>query len=417
MEQGALNNAHPPASSSSPPTSLSTSHNASAPWLPSLAKMISAPLLPPSSVSQPSPAYINLAMVVINLANTTSLAEHFRNAVKKTVLSILLFTIDPINFIIVTDVRSLIPVSRFFGHLVAEQVAMRVIINPAWRWRKQKSLPNITFAFVDNQGIVGQRRGFVRALMEASEQAKDHKSVDQNKYAAELFYMAPLYHLAFTNLTNMVVIDATDLEFHDSLQILQGEMDQVAGGRLMGIAVDLSPNYYNYLEPYRRLHPSSRFGLPGRFQGFNTGVVLYNLEAMRASSVYNRQLDPGAVSQLLEEFMYSFTLAEQDWFTNLGFRHPELFHVLSCRFNRQTSIQFLKPPLEDIFEQFHSCGNKSEVLIYHGNGCGPRPADCKFNPANSTSKYWKEHNIYMEDIHFQFWRFWYDLVGLPPPPQ
>ena len=21
----------------------------------------------------------------------------------------------------------------------------------------------------------------------------------------------------------------------------------------------------------------------------------------------------------------------QDWFTNLGFRHPELFHVLSCR--------------------------------------------------------------------------------------
>ena len=47
------------------------------------------------------------------------------------------------------------------------------------------------------------------------------------RYAAELFYMAPLYHLAFTNITNMVVIDATDLEFHDSLQILQGEMDQV----------------------------------------------------------------------------------------------------------------------------------------------------------------------------------------------
>ena len=47
------------------------------------------------------------------------------------------------------------------------------------------------------------------------------------RYAAELFYMAPLYHLAFTNITNLVVIDATDLEFHESLQILQGEMDQV----------------------------------------------------------------------------------------------------------------------------------------------------------------------------------------------
>ena len=48
-----------------------------------------------------------------------------------------------------------------------------------------------------------------------------------NRYAAELFYMAPLYHLAFTSLANMIVIDATDLEFHGSLQLLQEEMDQV----------------------------------------------------------------------------------------------------------------------------------------------------------------------------------------------
>ena len=109
-------------------------------------------------------------------------------------------------------------------------------------------------------------------------------------------------------------------------------------GKLIGIAVDLSPNYYKGLESYRRLHPESRAGLPGRsgacialgawvvlgacivisfsfilidavviwfkfiiiipfynelmktnrFQGFNTGVVLYNLKAMRESSVYNR---------------------------------------------------------------------------------------------------------------------------------
>ena len=47
------------------------------------------------------------------------------------------------------------------------------------------------------------------------------------RYVAELFYMAPLYHLAFTSLTNMIVIDATDLEFHESLQLLQEEMDKV----------------------------------------------------------------------------------------------------------------------------------------------------------------------------------------------
>ena len=48
-----------------------------------------------------------------------------------------------------------------------------------------------------------------------------------SRYAAELFYMAPLYHLAFTSLTKMIVIDATDLEFHGTLQLLQEEMDQV----------------------------------------------------------------------------------------------------------------------------------------------------------------------------------------------
>ena len=149
--------------------------------------------------------------------------------------------------------------------------------------------------------------------------------------------------------------------------------------------------------------------------------------------------------------VYNELTRQNSWFCHCW---NEIF-----RFNRQTSIQFLKPPLEEIFEQFHSCGNKSEVVrilsqdisaasilavsfweivdkttiprpsfilnqnqiqsqvvIIHGNGCGPRPADCKFYPeANSTSKYWKEHTMYMEDIHFQFERFWYDLVGLPLP--
>jgi hypothetical protein len=32
-------------------------------------------------------------------------------------------------------------------------------------------------------------------------------------------------------------------------------------------------------------------------------------------------------------------LAEQDFFTNLGFTHPDLFQILPCHFNAQTSIQ------------------------------------------------------------------------------
>ena len=46
--------------------------------------------------------------------------------------------------------------------------------------------------------------------------------------------------------------------------------------KLMGIAVDLSPNYYKYLEPYRLLHPNSSFGLPGRSTtNTNTNINTY----------------------------------------------------------------------------------------------------------------------------------------------
>ena len=37
--------------------------------------------------------------------------------------------------------------------------------------------------------------------------------------------------------------------------------------------------------------------------------------------------------------MYKISLAEQDFLTNLGFIHPELFHILPCTFNKQESIQ------------------------------------------------------------------------------
>ena len=41
----------------------------------------------------------------------------------------------------------------------------------------------------------------------------------------------------------------------------------------------------------------------------------------------------------LSRFGFQISLAEQDFFTNLGFIHPELFHILPCTFNKQESIQ------------------------------------------------------------------------------
>ena len=88
----------------------------------------------------------------------------------------------------------------------------------------------------------------------------------------------------------------------------------------------------------------------------------------------------------------------QDWFTSLYYSHPGMFHVLPCRFNRQTSIQYLQPPMEQHFELFHACEPKSENVITHTNGCGPYPGACHIEPesANYTGTYWKTHSSYME---------------------
>ena len=55
----------------------------------------------------------------------------------------------------------------------------------------------------------------------------------------------------------------------------------------------------------------------------------------------------------------------KDWFTNLYYSHPSLFHILPCYYNRQTSVQYLMPPFEDVFEDFHKCEPKSQVVIFH----------------------------------------------------
>ena len=137
------------------------------------------------------------------------------------------------------------------------------------------------------------------------------------RYAADLFYMAPVYHQAFTatGLEKMIMIDSTDLEFHQDISVLDNQFHQLTDGQLLAIGLDLSPNYYHQLADYRKHHPDSKLGLAGETQGFNTGVVLYNLEAMRGSALYNSYLTPSMISQLTTQFMYKITLAVQDWFT------------------------------------------------------------------------------------------------------
>ena len=184
------------------------------------------------------------------------------------------------------------------------------------------------------------------------------------RYMSELFYIGPIYHLAFTKLDKMIMLDSTDLgvlsdlEVHISLSSQEhcwhcnsGPVVRVlwtwkfwrlplgrwswprpallqSGNIPLEDEIPIPPSLQ--LDEYRRKWPSSKVGQPGRLgihrvmddigllkvlptffsdwsshskfrlQGLNTGVVLYHLERMRESLLYNSYLHPEAVDHLME---------------------------------------------------------------------------------------------------------------------
>lgn len=126
---------------------------------------------------------------------------------------------------------------------------------------------------------------------------------------------------------------------------------------------------------YRRENPKTRVGEPppDGLPGFNSGVLLLNLEAMRRSKLYNQLLEPAMVQKLTEKYRFKGHLGDQDFFTMVGMEHPELFHVLDCTWNRQLCTWWKDHGYSDVFDQYFRCDG--EVKIYHGNCNTPIPED------------------------------------------
>ena len=186
----------------------------------------------------------------------------------------------------------------------------------------------VQVSYVDSLEVVATGEAFVRELQGLTiqvrsqilvkeyifidVQASEGISVERDRYVADLFYMAPLYPLAFIHLKELLVIDATDLLFHCDVLEVYHQFEKMKDQRaLLGIGNDLSPNYHYVLTKYREENPGSKAGFPGKSQGLNTGVVLYRLEALRSSTLYLSLLKPGGSTKLAKQFKYVFTLAEQ----------------------------------------------------------------------------------------------------------
>lgn len=149
---------------------------------------------------------------------------------------------------------------------------------------------------------------------------------------------------------------------------------------LFGLAPELTPVYRHVLYSYKLQHNTSlgdyyhdyntTSGIhPRGFQGYNSGVILFNLSAIRKSNYYNKVLSKDYVDKLATKYNFKGHLGDQDFYTLLGFEEPQLFHTLNCGLNRQLCTWWRDHGYKDIFYNYFKC--KHRVIVLHGN-CNTR---------------------------------------------
>jgi len=112
----------------------------------------------------------------------------------------------------------------------------------------------------------------------------------------------------------------------------------------MGLTLTQSGRFEAPLATYRRLHAAdatrSQLGLalPFGWPGWNTHLMLLDLERMRRSDTYRRYLDVQSGLELVRryELRTEASLPTLDeWLTLAAIEEPGLFHTLPCQWNVQ----------------------------------------------------------------------------------
>ena len=308
---------------------------------------------------------IHVGMILKNVAIASKKASIFKMQFITLIRSILKLHKDPrpLHFLVLTDTES----AEILNHILRLYVEKFATVR-------------VTYEFFDT-GVIGER--FWATISElklyftsTSEQAR--------KYRDDLFMLAPFYHKVFP-FKKLIFLDV-DLRFRIDIAELHDLFDKFEDDNVMGVASDLSPHYRHALREYRSRHPGTHIGEPGRFQGLNTGVVLFDLDKMRMSNRFNKYTsnEGDVVTALADKYLYRSHLGDQCFFTLLSLEFPELFYHLHCSYNYQLDTTLYREPFYQVFLDYHNCTNEVP-RIYHGNGGVIIPSETEDTPMPSSS--------------------------------
>ena len=215
-----------------------------------------------------------------------------------------------------------------------------------------------------------------KRMHELVSKMQDHFSHSPSSYYGDsLFFLSiGLYKVFNENINKMILLDS-DLKFKKDIGELYNLFTNFNESNLIGIARDGQPVYRHLFWKYRNENPNTRVGNPppDGLTGFNSGVLLLDLERMRKSELYEKLLTPESVEYLTKKYHFKGHLGDQDFFSLVSMEHEELFYILPCQWNRQLCRWWGEHGYADVIDQYYNCD--SEIFIYHGNCNTPIPKD------------------------------------------
>ncbi|XP_077463905.1 xyloside xylosyltransferase 1 [Stigmatopora argus] len=237
----------------------------------------------------------------------------------------------------------------------------------------QEFLTNASFKY---EVLFHDVEAFTHKLFPIVEALQKHFSAGSLAYYSDaiFFLSVAMHHILPKNLTRIVQLDL-DLKYRTNIRDLFQEFDHFPPGAVLGIAREMQPVYRHTFWQYRKENPQTRVGdpPPDGLPGFNSGVMLLDLAAMRASALYNQLLDTRNVTKLADKYRVKGHLGDQDFFTMISMEHPELFYSLACGWNRQLCTWWRDHGYRDVFQLYYRCDGP--IYIYHGNCNSPIPED------------------------------------------
>lgn len=187
-------------------------------------------------------------------------------------------------------------------------------------------------------------------------------------YGDNLFFISIVLHrlAQFRDLAQVVMLDS-DLKFLDDIRNLHAHFRRFSDLQLVGIAREAQPTYRHIFSSYRSTNPGTNVGdpPPEGVTGFNSGVLLLDLEKIRKTEAYTQLISVSRLEELVHKYSFKGHLGDQDFYTLLSTEHMDFFYILPCVWNRQLCTWWRDHGYRNVFDQYYQCDG--HVRVYHGN--------------------------------------------------